>query len=237
MDNLEKLIERGKAAFERRDYVTALTNFQAIVERNPNYPDIRHLTGLALSFLGQTEDALAEFEAACELNDAYVEAHLNRAITLNELSRYEEAREAFARAAELEEGRSERFPAAVSATLANAHLRVGDLYMEANAPAEAAEQYRAALSLRPRFTDIRNKLAEALIQLGRNEEAERELELALEQNDHYIEARLNLGLVRYRRGDVEGARREWSRARDQAPNDPQVRAYWSLLEEPSTPSP
>jgi len=228
--NLETLIDRGKQAFERRDYVNALTNFQEVIEHNPSYPDIRHLAGLCLSFLGQTEAALREFDAACTLNDRYVEAHLNRAITLNDLGRYDEARTAFARAAELEEGRADRFPAAVSAKLANAHLQVGDLYIAANAPAEAAEQYRSALSMRPRFTDIRNKLAEALIQLGRLEEAERELEVALDHNERYLHARLNLGLVLFRRGDPEGARRHWQRAREQEPDDPQVRAYWSLVE-------
>lgn len=231
MNNLDQLIERGREAFDRRDYVTALTNFQAVIERAPDYPDIRHLTGLSLSFLGQTEAALKEFEAACSLNDTYVEAHLNRAITLNELGRYDDAREAFARATELEEGRAERFPAAVSAKLANAHLDVGELYMEANAPAEAADQFRAALALRPRFTDVRNRLAEALIELGRAEEAERELEVALDHNPDYLEARLNLGLVLFQRGDRDGAHREWTRARERAPNHPQVRAFWSLLQE------
>ena len=228
--NLDQLIERGKQAYERRDYVTALANFQEVIDRNPRYPDIRHLTGLCLSFVGQTEDALREFEAAVALNDSYVEAHLNRAITLNELGRYEEAREAFGRATELEQGRSEKFPAAVSAKLANAHLHVGDLYMAANAPADAAEQYRAALGMRPRFTDIRNKLATALLQLGRIEEAERELTVALEHNPRYLEARLNLGLARFRQGDEDGARTHWGAAREQAPDDAQVRAYWSLIE-------
>ena len=116
--NLDQLIDRGKRAFEQRDYVSALANFQEVIERNPRYPDIRHLTGLCLSFVGQTEDALREFEAAVALNDSYVEAHLNRAITLNELGRYDDAREAFARATDLEQGRSEKFPAAVSAKLA-----------------------------------------------------------------------------------------------------------------------
>ena len=228
--NLDVLIERGKQAYERRDYVSALANFQEVIERNPRYPDIRHLTGLCLSFVGQTEDALREFEAAVALNDSYVEAHLNRAITLNELGRYDEAREAFGRATELEQGRSEKFPAAVSAKLANAHLHVGDLYMAANAPGEAAEEYRAALGMRPRFTDIRNKLATALLQLGRIEEAERELTVALDHNPRYLEARLNLGLARFRQGDERGAREHWGLAREQAPDDAQVRAYWSLIE-------
>lgn len=228
---LDQLIERGKHAYERRDYVSALEYFREIIDTSPRYPDIRHLTGLCLSFLGQTEDALREFDAAVALNDTYVEAHLNRAITLNELGRYDEAREAFGRATELEQGRSDRFPAAVSAKLANAHLHVGDLYMAANAPAEAAEQYRAALGMRPRFTDIRTKLASALLQLGRLEEAEHELATALEDNPRYVEARLNLGLARFRRGDEAGAREAWAAAREQSPEDPQVRAYWSLIEE------
>ena len=229
--SLQQLIERGKHAYERRDYVSALAYFREVIERNPRYPDIRHLTGLCLSFLGQTEDALREFEAAIALNDRYVEAHLHRAITLNELGRYDEAREAFARATELEQGGADRYPAAVSAKLANAHLHVGDLYMAANAPAEAAEQYRAALGMRPRFTDIRNKLAAALLQLGRLDEAEHELSTALEHNPRYLEARVNLGLAKFRRGDEAGAREAWAAAREQSPEDPQVRAYWTLIEQ------
>lgn len=233
--HIDQLIQRGRAAYERRDYVAALADFREVLERHPNFADIRHLVGLCLSFLGQPELALEEFGRALVLNDGYIEAHLNRAITLNELGRYEEAREAFERAGRFESRGEERFPAAVSARLANAHAVLGDLYLAASAPAEAAGQYRAALGLRPRFHDIRNKLAQSLIELGELEGAEAELHAVLEGNPRFLAARLKLGLVHIRRGEVDRAAAEWGRCREQEPDNAQVRAYLSMLEQRALP--
>ncbi|HEX7118247.1 MAG TPA: tetratricopeptide repeat protein [Longimicrobiales bacterium] len=232
---IDHLISRGRQAFERRDYVAALADFREVLEQQPAFADIRHLAGLCLNFLGQPEEALREFDRALELNEGYVEAHLNRAITLNELGRYDEAREAFDRAGRFEREGDGPYPAAVSARLANAHAELGDLYMAASAPEEAAAQYRAALELRPRFLDIRNKLAHALIQMGDLDGAESELRRALEANPHFMAARLNLGLVHYRRGELDEATGEWGRCRAQEPEHPQVRAYLAMLERPAVP--
>ncbi len=104
--------------------------------------------------------------------------------------------------------------------------------MAASVPEEAAAQYRAALELRPRFLDIRNKLAYALIELGELDRAEGQLRQALEANPHFLAARLNLGLVHYRRGEIDEASGEWGRCRAQEPDHPQVRAYLAMLEQP-----
>lgn len=227
----DQLLAQARASFDRRDYVGALSRLQDIVSEHPHFADVRHLMGMCLSFLGQPENALEQFDRALEENDAYIEAHLNRAITLNELGRYDEAKAAFDTAAACESRIGGRFPASVSARLANAHASVGELYMAANAPAEAAGQFRRALELREAFHDIRNRLGEALMQLGRLEEAETEFETALEGNGRFLQARLNLGLVRYRAGDPGGAREHWEEGRSQDPSSPQVRAYLRLLEE------
>lgn len=227
--NLQQTIERGRAAFQNRDYVAALADFREVTADRPEFADIHNLTGLCLSFLGQPEGALEEFDRALALNDRYVEAHLNRAITLNELGRYEAARQAFERASHYESESGGRFAGAVSARIANAHMAVGDLYREAGAPELAVEEYRRALELRPEFHDIRNKLAEALMQIGNADDAERELRLVLDGNEDFLLARLNLGLLYYTQGDREGARVEWERARVHAPANPQARAYLSLL--------
>jgi Tfp pilus assembly protein PilF len=57
-----------------------------------------------------------------------------------------------------------------------------------------------------------------------------ELERALESNGRFLRARLNLGLVYFRRGDHEAAREAWEECRSQDPNSPQVRAYLRLLD-------
>lgn len=230
MMELKQLIQRGKESFESRDYAAALNDFQEVLRRNPRFADIHHLTGLCLSFLGHPDAALQEFNEAVALNGRYIEAHINRAITLNELGRFDEAQDAFTQAAEFETESQGPFPAAVSARLANAHLQVGDLYLEAGAPTQAAEQYRAALEMRPQFHDIRNRLAQALLQLGELHAAATELETILKVNPRFLSARLNLGLVHFRLGDTPAATREWEAARQQQPANPQVRAYLAMLE-------
>lgn len=226
---VKELIERGRRSYERADYVAALADFRDVLARHPEFADIRHLAGLCLGFLGQHEAALEEFDRAIALNDQYVEAHLNRALVLNELGRFEDARAAFERAGYYEYATAGRFPASMTARLANKHAEVGDLYQEAGSPTEAAAQYRRALELRPKFHDIRNKLAQSLLQLGELDAALEELTIALEGNPRFVPARLNLGLVHFRAGRTEEAAREWRTCQEHEPANPQVRAYLSML--------
>lgn len=233
MVDLQQLIQRGKQAFEKRNYAAALTDFQEVLRHNPRFADVRHLMGLCLSFLGHPDAALAQFDEAIGLNHRYIEAHINRAITLNELGRFEEAQIAFAQAVAFETESEGPFPAAVSARLANAHAQVGDLYLEAGAAAEAAEQYRAALEIRSQFHDIRDKLAQALMQMGLLEQAAVELHAILAANPRFIAARLDLGLVFFKLGDFTAAAHEWEIAREQQPHNRQVRAYLAMLQSQS----
>ncbi|HEX6132525.1 MAG TPA: tetratricopeptide repeat protein [Longimicrobiales bacterium] len=225
-----QLKQQGRQAFERKDYAAALGIFQGILADHPEYADIRHFAGLCLVFMGRPEEALEQLDAALAINPAYVEANINRALVLQELGRYDEARVAFERASEYEQQSHGRFPAAATARLANAHAGVGDLYMETGAPGEAAAQYYMALELRPKFHDIRNKYATALLGMGRLDEAVQQLRRVLEGNPHFIAARLNLGLALYRQGSVAEAAEEWEACREQQPAHPQVRAYLAMLE-------
>jgi tetratricopeptide (TPR) repeat protein len=226
---LAHMRDQARQAFERRDYRAALELFQEIAEQHPGFADIRHCAGLCLSFLGDSEAALEQYDYALAANAGYVEAHINRALTLNELGRFEEARQAFDRAGHYEQEVSGEFPAAVTAMLANSHAGLGDLYFDAGAPAKAVEQFRRALDLRPRFHDIRNKLARALLQLGESNQAAAELRLVLESNPRFLAARMNLGLAYYRLGHIDRARREWEHCAVQDPDSAQVRAYLSML--------
>jgi len=223
-------IDRARRAFERRDYASALVDFRQVLETHPDYADVRHLCGLCLSLLGQPEAALTEFDRALAVNDQYVEAHLNRALVLNELGRFDEAAAAFERAGYYEYAVAGRFPAAITARLAHAHAQVGDLYVEAGAPLEAAVQFRRALELRPRFHDIRNKLAQSLLQVGDLAGAIEQLTTAISGNPKFVPARLNLGLALFRQGNMGGARKHWEECRRQDPENAQVAAYLALLD-------
>ena len=226
----EQRMVRGQEAYAHGQYAAALGDLREVVRRRPQFADVHHLIGLCLSLIGRPEEAVDAFDAALAINPRYVEAHVNRAITLQEVGRYDDARLSFEAASEvdMEEGVG-RFPAVLAGRLANRHMELGDLYAEGGALDEAVEQYRRASEIRPRFVDIRNKLARMLLELGKLEEAVEELERILEINPNFFAARINLGLGWYRMGDWAGARREWERCDRQRPGHPQVEFYLSAL--------
>jgi len=221
----QEVVARGVSAWERDDFESALTTFQEVLEEHPDFADVHNKAGLCLAMLGRMDEGLKHFDAAVKLNPGYAEAHLNRGIVLNELGRHDEAQVAFSRAGELDTQDSASFPSDVGNRIAVTHAQLGDLYLVANHPREAAQHYRAALEIRPRFMDIRSKFAESLIELGDLSKAKDELEAILEARPNFVGARVRLGVVLHRLGDNESAVREWMRCAADDPDDMRPRAY------------
>jgi tetratricopeptide (TPR) repeat protein len=218
-------IEQGIQAWDRDEYRAALDIFEEVITERPDFPDVHNRAGLCKAMLGDLEGGLVSFERALELAPTYAEAHFNKGIVLNELGRHQEAERAFRQAQDLDTRDGTRFPSQVGNQIANALGQLGDLYMVADSPREAVEQYREALRVRRRFLDIREKLAEALLAIGENEEARKELERVLDEEPGFAQARLKLGVVLQRLGDRDGAVREWKRVWSQRPDDRRVHAY------------
>ncbi|HSM34919.1 MAG TPA: tetratricopeptide repeat protein [Longimicrobiales bacterium] len=223
-------IARGREAFSRGDYVTALDEFNSVVDRHPQYADIHQLMGLCFCLLGQPEAGLQSFEHALRINPNYVEALLNKAITLSELGEFEAANEAFEAARESEYAGDGRFSSAVANRLAEGHAELGDRYLEAGEVEESVRQFSRAVELRPTYPDLRTRLAEALLRSGDLDAAEEQLDRAVEDRPAFVRARAARGLLYLRRGDSEAARTEWLRCQRDAPDDALVRAYLSMLE-------
>ena len=230
MDAVQK-IRHGISAWERSAYLEALELFNDVLTEHPHYPDVHHRAGLCKAMLGDLDGALASFDRALELAPSYAEAHFNRAIVLNDLGRHAEAEAAFKQAQALDTRDGSRFPSQVGNQIANAHRALGDLYLRAESPRDAVEQYRTALKVRPRFFDVRERLAEALLASGENEEARRELERVLEEEPGFAEARLRLGVALQRLGERERAIQEWNRVRSLRPNDRRALAYLASVGE------
>ena len=220
-----EVVARGVSAWERDDFESALGTFLEVLKEHPYFADVHNKAGLCLAMLGRMEEALKHFDDALGLNSAYAEAHLNRGIVLNELGRHDEAQAAFSRAGELDSRDSAAFPSDVGNRIAVTHAQLGDLYLVANHPQEAAQHYKAALGVRPRFMDIRSKYAEALIEMDQLDEALEELETILEARPGFVGARVRLGVVLHRLGDDQAAVREWTRCANDDPTDMRPRAY------------
>jgi tetratricopeptide (TPR) repeat protein len=218
-------VNRGISAWERDDFESALLVFEEVLGDHPEFADVHNKAGLCLAMMGRYEKALAHFDEALGQNPSYAEAHLNRGIVLNELGRHEEAQAAFNRAGELDTQDSRAFPSEVVNRIAVTHAQLGDLYLVANHPMEAARHYEAALAVRPRFVDIRSKFAESLIELGNLTKARDELEAILDARPTFVGARVRLGVVLHRLGDNDGAVEEWKRCAVDDPEDMRPRAY------------
>jgi len=219
------IVARGVSAWERDDFESALETFLEVLREHPYFADVHNKAGLCLAMLERLEEALAHFDAAVEQNPSYAEAHLNRAIVLNDLGRHDEAADAFSRAGDLDRRDSPVFPSEVGNRIAVTHAQLGDLYLVANHPERALTHYKTALEVRPRFMDIRSKYAEALLELGRLDEAHDELTLILESRPSFVGARIRLGVVLQRLGRNEEAVRQWKQCLEDDPTDMRPRAY------------
>jgi len=227
---IRQAIQRGISAWEQDDFAAAFDHFDRVLSENPNFADVRNKAGLCLAMMGEINRALAQFDQALELNEAYAEAHLNRAIVLNELGRFDEAKDAFTRASALDTRDGADFPSDVGNRLAISHAKTGDLYLVADRPDRAGHEYERAVAIRPRYADIRSKLAEAYLQEERYTEAKDQLERILSEREAFTGARVKLGLVLHRMGDDDGARLEWTRCMEEDPHDMRIRAFMSALE-------
>jgi len=233
----KKRIAQGVNAWDREAYEEALGVFDSVLEDHPTFPDVHNRRGLCLALLGRLTEALDAFERAVELAPTYAEAHLNRGIILKDMGQPDAAQSAFDRARDLDSRDGSAYPSHVGNQIAVTHAKLGDLYLTAGRAKLAAEQYRAALHVRPRFQDVRTKLAETLMEAGELEAAREELAFVLEKDPDFTSARLRLGVVLHRMGRHDAARGHWLTCIDEDPSDFRPRAYLASLPDASLDGP
>ncbi len=228
--SVRELIGSARERFASRDYYGAMLCLEDLDGSARAYADVHHLRGLCLTMLERADEALFEFDRALALNPQYVEAHLHRGLVLNQLGRNAEAAEAFDAAVDSEGPAVAGLAAPAAARLANEAARLGEHYAEAGATREAIEQYQRAVSLGPRFHDLRMRLARLLLEGGNPLRAREELETILAARPDWVEARVQFGLARYLAGDVSGARDTWRHCLAERPDLERINAYLAMAE-------
>ncbi len=228
--SVRELIGSARERFAAHDYYGALLCLEDLDGQAHEYADVHHLRGLCLTMLERGDEALAEFERAVELNPRYVEAQIHRGLLLNQLGRNEEAVQAFDAARSAEGPPVAGLAAPVAARLANEHARLGEMYAEAGAIAEATREFQRAVELGPGFHDLRLRLARLLLDGGNPLGARDELERIVAARPDWVEARVQLGLARYLAGDVSGARDIWEKCRHERPDLDRVTGYLAMVE-------
>jgi len=227
-DELKALYSDGVDCFNEGNYIKAEGLLKEVVRNNPKLADIHNKLGVIANLGGNLEEAVEYFKRAIELNARYTEASLNLAITLNEMGRTEEAITVFNNINETIADKGTGLDPFAAGKIANEHFRLGVLYQEFGMSAEAVEEYRKALKLKP-MADVYAKLGVALRELGDKEGAAKELEKAREINPEYASATVQLGLTYYYMGRTDEAFSLWEDALVKNPDLKEPRTFLKMF--------
>ena len=93
---------------------------------------------------------------------------------------------------------------------------------------EAADEYRAALKLKPDYAEAHANLGAVLARLGKYDEAVAAYESALKLAPHLTPILLNLGIAHYRAGKFDQAAAAFQRLLEQRPDVTQARQLYGL---------
>src|SRR5437764_12287492 len=81
-DTIQTHAARARQAQERRDFVAAANEWQAVVDLAPHLAEARSNLGMMWHFAGNYEKSIPELRAAAKLNSALVAPHLFLGIDL-----------------------------------------------------------------------------------------------------------------------------------------------------------
>ncbi len=227
----KEFLTEGKRLIEEGSYQKAVFFLQKALEKNPDYPDVNNLMGVALSLSGRYKEAVNYFEKAIKFNPEYIEGHINYALTLNQLGEMEKAAKEFEVAEKLEMERDsemEKVEFSVRARIANVHKEAAILYASIDRHQESIEELEKALKFAPNFHDIRTLLGEMYIKKGDYEAAKETLKEVLKRSGDFVPAAVKLGFCYYKEDDKEMAREIWKKALELEPDNKSLKMYLDL---------
>lgn len=193
--------------------------------------NVHNLLGLTYHKQSKFAEAIVEFNRGLVANPDFVEAGLNLAATLCEVSRYEDAAAIFAQLQSRITHRK-RMPPLILGRIANLHVESGRAYEDCGMYTDAVQEYRRAISLFDRMSDVRLRLAKLYMKLGQNDKAHRELEQLIKLDPQNSESHTLLGLVFYMMQKLDFARVHWQEAQKLDPFDSAARGFLAIVGNP-----
>ena len=231
-DELREEYRLGKEAFQSNNYEKAKKHLMVFAKDSSSFADVFNMLGVIFHVEGKLNKAASFYKKALDVNPNYIEAAINMAIVKGDRGEYQEAKKYYDIAqkhTKRKDGDRRIKDDYVKSKLANLHLQLGDLYSGLGVYVDAIEEYRKALKLKPKFVDIKNKLAMSLKETGEFEEAISELKDALRLRPHYSQGLVNLGLIYYAKGDLKDAKKIWEKTIEKFPDNKFAVIYLKTL--------
>jgi tetratricopeptide (TPR) repeat protein len=236
----------GSDAMKRRDWDQCAYAYGQALTLQPQYADLHFHRANALWRLKRFDEALFHLLRAVDINKKFVKAIIYHGIVLYEtgnrdagLQRVQEAINIkpelnacgrFTRAMEYHDKGDFLNVLGALETIASTeaddvlfHANLADDLYRCQSYDEAIEEYRKAISINPRYADVRNHCGMAYQMLGQYEDAVAEFKAAISINSKYVEAYVNLGNTYRDMGDSALAREFLDKALEIDPNNPFAR--------------
>ncbi|PIR16519.1 MAG: hypothetical protein COV46_08260 [Deltaproteobacteria bacterium CG11_big_fil_rev_8_21_14_0_20_49_13] len=227
---IQDLVELGKQYFEDKEYGKAEHIFKKVVHEQPNFADILNLLGVICHIEGKFEQAMELFQRSLKINPHYTEAVLNLAVLYNDLGKYKEAKKLYTHLHSSQTTKHKHIEPVLKGKLSNLHANIGDIYRNLGLYDHAIEEYRKALTLNPKFVDIKTSLGIAYRENQQLKESLAELTDAAKINPKYITAKIQLGVTYYSSGKLAEAKKQWHAVLDKEPGNEYAKMYLKLCE-------
>jgi Tfp pilus assembly protein PilF len=197
----------------------ALEEFQNAIKQDPKNPYFHKGLGLAYATLKRFDDAVEAFRKALVLNPYYTDVRNDLGMALVLSGKRKEGMAEFLTA----------FNDPTNPTPEISARNLGQAYFEEKNYAQAANWFRSSLNRNKAYPDAYIGMADALVALGRADEATVVLEDGAREVPASTAIQLELGEAYYRAGRFADARARLEDARKKDPNGNDARRAAELL--------
>jgi len=188
-------------------FEAAERKIRTVLDQDPSVLEARYLLGYLLAKQKRFEEAIKEFQRALEVDPEYYEAIFGLAMAYKESNQLEAAIHGFKRLLDLDPKDTKPY------------IHLADIYQDTGRNELALEMIREAVEIDPESRFLRNRLGAIYLALGKFNEAEREIKLALsqERSQPLLNAHFNLALLHEARGEMELAIDEYRKEQQTSP--------------------
>jgi tetratricopeptide (TPR) repeat protein len=188
-----------------REYASALSIWQTVVDRAPeNHRGLNNL-GVELASAGQLDRAIEHYHKAIHIYPGYADARINLGNALTIRGHWALAIEQF------------HFALEVNPEVAELHYNLGRALAASDQTVQAIVHYREALRLDPKYAKAYNNLGAAYLSTDQIELAMEQFRAAVRIHPDFAGPYFNLGIALEIQGRLEAALEQYERARALAP--------------------
>lgn len=224
-DDIKNTVEQAKYFFQTHNFHKAEDLFKKVIASKKEFADVYNYLGLISHEKGRYDEAIQYFEKALGKNPRYTEALLNLSILYNDMGDYDKAKKLVEQSRKESKKTKTAIDPFIRSKLANKHAEVGDWYRGVGAFDQAIDEYKKALDLESKYSDIRTKMAVCYREMGQHKTALDELKQAIKDNLRFADAQVQMGVTFYAMGKKAEALKTWKAAKQKFPRHKTLEMY------------